>query len=128
MINRPTTAAAASGIGWSKGMAAQLSLPNMLVLRPWRYAWVRSPALRAGSRRQLLRDDLVEQPGIHRTECGRTYVQALPGQGRVASIIEGRAGAPRGIDPSVEPLRRHCLHVEMHAGETIATEVARPAN
>ena len=28
----PTTADATSGIGWSNGMAAQVSLPNMLVL------------------------------------------------------------------------------------------------
>ena len=32
MIATPTTAAVYSGIGWSNGMAAQVSLPNMLVL------------------------------------------------------------------------------------------------
>ena len=58
MITTPTKAAAISGIGWSNGMAAQLSLPNMLMLRPWGYARVGPARLRAGSGRQLLRDDL----------------------------------------------------------------------
>src|SRR5271167_4701301 len=127
MITRPTTAAAASGIGWLNGMASQLSLPNMLVLRPWRYARIRPPALWAGSGRQLLSDDLVEQRGIRGAEGERTDVHALPGQRGVAFVIEGWAGAACGSNPGVKPLRRYCLHVEMHARETVATEVARQA-
>ena len=71
MITTPTTAAANSGIGWSNGMAAQLSLPNMLVLRPRGYARVGPARLRAGPRRQFLRDDLLEQLGIGRAEGER---------------------------------------------------------
>src|ERR1700722_18171838 len=127
MITRPTTAAATSGIGWLNGMAAQLNLPNMLALRPWRYAWVRPPPLRAGPRRQLLRDDLVEQPGIRRAECERTDVHALPGERDVVSVIEGWAGAACGNNPGVKPLCRHRLYVEMHSRKAIATEVARQA-
>ncbi len=34
MSTSPTTPDAIIGIGWSKGIAAQLSLPNMSVRRP----------------------------------------------------------------------------------------------
>src|ERR1700730_14793056 len=99
MITTPTRAAANSGIGWSNGMAAQLSLPNMLMLRPRRYARLWPPGLRARSRRQLLHDDLLEQIGLGRTESERSCVHAVLGQGSVASGIEGGAGVARGVNP-----------------------------
>src|SRR5712671_6868632 len=127
MIAAPTKAAAISGIGWSNGMAAQVSLPSMLVLRPRGYARVGSPGLWARSRRQFLCDDLLEQLGIGCTEGERTCVHARPGQGRVAPGIEGWTGVARALDPGGELLRRHRVHVEMHVRETIAAIVARKA-
>src|ERR1700737_4014852 len=99
MITTPTKAAASSGIGWLNGMAAQLSLPNMLVLRPRGHARVGAPGLRAGSRRQLLCDDLLEQRGVGCTEGERICVQALPGQRGVARGIESWTGVARSLDP-----------------------------
>src|SRR5689334_19315080 len=103
MISTTTRAPAASGIGWSNGMAAQLSLPNMLMLRPRGYARVGSPGLRARPGRQFLRDDLLEQFGIGRAEGERRRVHALPGQGSVALGIEGWARLARGVDPVGKP-------------------------
>src|SRR5271169_866385 len=146
MITTPTKAAATSGIGWSNGMAAQLSLPNILMLHPLgdvvdrdelggsyvmshckqgRIARVGQKGLRARSGRQLLRDDLVEQFRLDRTEGERTYVHALLGQGSVASGIESWGGVARDTNPSGKPFRRHRLHIEMHVRETIATIMAR---
>src|SRR5271166_5230151 len=68
-ITTMTNAPAAKGIGWSKGMASQVSLPNMLIPRPNAQprsgrrdeAWVVFGD-RAGSGRQRLVEDLLEQP------------------------------------------------------------------
>src|ERR1700692_2249932 len=146
MITTPTNAAANNGIGWSSGMAAQLSLPNMLVLhalggvvdrdelggscamshcKQGRIAQVGQHGLRARSGWQLLGDDLVEQLRLDRTECERTYFHALLSQGSVASGMQSWAGVARDTNPSGKPFRRHRLHVEMHVRETIATVVAR---
>src|ERR1700719_1316836 len=122
MITTPTSAALPSGIGWWNGMAAQLSLPSTLGLRPRRDA-----RLRAGSRRYFLQDDLPEQLGIGGAEGERRRVHALPGQGDVARGIERGPGGARGIDPGGKPLCRHRLHVEMHARKTVAAVVARQA-
>jgi hypothetical protein len=75
----------------------------------------------------LLQDDLLKQLGIGRAEGKWIRVDALLCQDSVASVIEGWAGAARSINPSGKPIRRHCLHVEMHVRETIATKVARLA-
>src|ERR1700692_596540 len=112
MITTPTEAAANNGIGWSNGMAAQLNLPNMLVLRRLGcgvdrgelagsyamshceqgiFAQVGQAGLRAGSRRQLLRDDLLVELRLDRTEGERLCVHALLSQGGVACGAEGWA-------------------------------------
>src|SRR5258708_29526268 len=127
MITRPTKAAAISGIGWSNGMAAQLSLPNMLRLRPWGYARIRVAGLWAGPGREFLRDDLLEKLGIGRAESEGICVDALLGKSRIALGIEDRTRIARALDPGGELLRRHRLDVEMHFRETIATVVARLA-
>ncbi len=88
---------------------------------------MRSPGPRARSRRQFLRDDLLKQPGIGRTEGERLDIHALPGEGSVAPRVEGWASLARGLDPGGELLRWHREHVEMHVRETIATIVARKA-
>src|SRR4051812_11526056 len=83
--------------------------------------------LRAGSRRQLLCDDLLEQRRIGCTEGGWPGVHALLGKLGIARGIESRARLARLLDPGVELIRWHRAHLEMHAGETIAAIVARLA-
>src|SRR5882757_6979995 len=125
MIPTPIKAAVTSGIGWLNGMASQVSLPNMLALRSWRYVQIGPPGLRARSRWQFLRDDLLEKSGIGRTECERRGLHALLGQDSVALGVEGGARVARGFDPGGELVRRQCEHFEMHVRKTIATIVAR---
>src|ERR1700722_18868358 len=60
----PTKAPAHNGIGWSSGMAAKLSLPNMLLPRPLgctRTDFVDRPR----PWRQCQCNDLLEQIGFH---------------------------------------------------------------
>ena len=89
------------------------------------YAEVWQPGMRAGSRRQLLRDDLLEQLRFDFTVCERTYVRALLRQRCVAFIIQRWTAIACGPNPGSEPICRYRLHVEMHVRETIATVVAR---
>src|SRR5580658_10310432 len=114
MMPNMTTTPVSSGIGWSNGMAAQVSSPNMLM-----------PRRRPGSGRQLLRGDALEQAGFGGAEGERRRIRALPGQVRVAGGVEGRAGVARGGDPGGEAVGRHRLHLEMHGREAIAAVVAR---
>src|SRR5580658_7624875 len=127
MIARMTTAPVTSGIGWSSGMAAQVSLPSMLGLRSRGYVGVWPAGLRARPRRQHLCGDLLEQVGSGRTVGERSHIQALPGQVGIARGIEGWAAGARGLDPGSELVGRHCVYVEKHARETVAAEVARQA-
>src|SRR5271170_4340607 len=85
-ITTTTMAPAANGIGWSKGMASQVSLPNMLVPPP--YAQQRSGRRdragvglgdRAGTGRQCLVEDLLEQSVGDRAESERRRHHALLG-------------------------------------------------
>src|ERR1700674_5213619 len=115
-------------------MAAQVSLPNILVLLRRTDARVDEPDTRveqvglwAGPRRQLLCGDLLEQPGINGAEGEWTPFDALPGEGGVACGVEGRAGVTDSLNPGGELVRRRRLHVEMHVREAIAAEVARLA-
>src|ERR1700734_1205379 len=125
MITRPTTDAATSGIGWSNGMASQVSLPSMLVLRPRRYGYVRAPGLWSRSRRQFLGRDLLEQPGLDVTIGERGHVDALLGEPGVARGIEWLAGRARGVDPAGKLIGRNRAHLEMHVREPVAAVVAR---
>src|SRR5713226_499110 len=104
-----------------------LVCPTCSVLRPWRDARMRPAGSRAGSGRQLLCDDLLEQRGVGCTEGERAGVHALPGQRGVARGIESWARVARVLDPGGELLRRHRPHVEMHVREAVAAIVARKA-
>src|ERR1700677_834135 len=155
MIATPTKPPATSGIGWSNGMAAQVSLPNMVLLRllgpllwilgpllrlfapllrllgsllrPRGYVQIWPAGLRAGSWWQYLRGDLLEQLGGGRTVGERTYVHALRGQRGVARGIKSWAGGARGLDPGGELFRRHRMGVEMHGWEAVTAKVGRKA-
>src|ERR1700751_3995161 len=81
---RMTKAPANNGIGWSKGMASQVSLPNMLIPPP--HAQPRRRRRdeaevglgdRAGTGRQRLVEDLLEQPIRHGLEGERLPNDAL---------------------------------------------------
>src|SRR5271163_4225093 len=110
MMSSPTIAPANSGIGWSNGTAAQVSLPNMSMLRPRGYARIGPPGLRARSRWQHLHGDLLEQFRRGRAIRERCDVHALLREISVARAIERRAGGAGGIDPGSELLRRHGAH------------------
>src|SRR5208282_550132 len=84
-ITRTTKAPATKGIGWSRGMASQVSLPNMLVPPPnaelgrgrGDEAGVISLGDRARSGRQRLIENLFEQPARNRWEGVRLRHDAL---------------------------------------------------
>src|SRR5260370_31298034 len=97
------------------------------MLRPRRHARLRPAGLRAGSRRQLLCDDLLEQRGVGCAEGERAGVHALLGEFGIARGIERGTRLARVLDPSVELLRRHRADLEMHTRETIAAIMARQA-
>src|SRR6202161_2286030 len=104
----PTIAPANSGTGWSNGMAAQVSLPNMLLFRPRGNARIGPASLRARPRRQYLCGNLLEQFRRNRAIGERCYVHALPGEDGIARAIKGRTGGgTRGVDPCGELLWRH---------------------
>src|ERR687898_1404430 len=83
----PTRPEAAIGIGWSRGIASQLSFPSMSASGARRNSRCRLADLRAGCGRDRLGDDLVEKVGIG-TVSRRGDVQALPCQGIVALAVE----------------------------------------
>src|SRR5580704_6178217 len=124
MMATPTAPPATSGIGWSNGMAAQVSLPNMLLLRPWGYVRIWPAGLRARSRWQYLCGDLLEQIGRGRAIGERTCIQALFGERGVAGGVKSWAGGTRSLDPGGKLLRPHRVHVEMHARKAVTTKVA----
>src|SRR5271165_811865 len=118
-MTKPTNPAATRGMGWSTGMAAQLSLPNMLILRPLgcaRTGLFDRP--RAG--RQRLRNDLLEQVGLDIAKGERPHVRALPGEIRIALRGQRRAAVACRIDPGGEAVGRHRLHAEVHVREPVA--------
>src|ERR1700732_5352592 len=127
MITRPTMPDAIIGIGWGGGMGRPGGLPSMSVLRPRGNARIGPAGLRARSRRQFLRDDLLKKSRSCRSEGKRRDVLALLGQGIVSFRVEGWARVARCFDPAFERVRWQCQHVEMHIRETIATIVARKA-
>src|SRR5271165_2512683 len=90
-ITTMTNAPAAKGIGWSKGMASQVSLPNMLVPPPHAKASSgRHDRARVGlgdwawSGRQRLIENLLEQSIGDRLEGERLRNDALFGELDVA--------------------------------------------
>src|SRR5271157_1889074 len=133
-ITTMTNAPAAKGIGWSKGMASQVSLPNMLVPPP--YAQPRSGRCErtgvgfrdwAGSGRQRLVEDLLEQPIRHGLEGERLRNDALFGELDVALRGEHRSAGAHLAEPGVKVLRRLRLDLEMHVGESVAAYLSRKA-
>src|SRR5579863_4219042 len=109
----PTIAPAKSGMGWSNGMAAQVSLPSMLFPRSTVCArtdfvdW-------AGTRRERLCDDLLEEIGSDVAIGEGRHAQTLLREVRIALLGQRRASLARRIDPCRELLGRNCFDVEVH--------------
>ena len=78
-ITTITKAPANRGIGWSKGMAPQVSLPNILVPLPHTGARI-GLGDRPGTRRQRLIENLVEQSVRDSLERDRLRQDALLGE------------------------------------------------
>src|SRR5260370_34826662 len=97
------------------------------MLRPRRHARLRPAGLRAGSRRQLLCDDLLEQRGAGCAEGERAGVHALLGEFGIARGIERGTRLPRVLDRGVELLGRDRADLESHTRETTAAIRARTA-
>src|ERR1700722_1596584 len=74
-----TMAPANNGMGWSKGIAPQVSLPNILFPHPRGSARI-GLGDRAGTRRQRLIQNLVKQSVRHRLERDRLRKDALLGK------------------------------------------------
>src|ERR1700678_4606361 len=90
-----TKAPAASGMGWSKGMACQVRLPNTSVL-----LWCRRTRPFAG--RESLHDDCIEETGLDRPIGVGLDVLALLQQIAVARLIQHRARGTRRGGPCRE--------------------------
>src|SRR5690242_20926132 len=124
---RTTTEAAASGIGWSHGIAFQLSLPSMSA--PSARTAHRLVGADRGPRpgRQLLHHHGVEQVRIDRAVGVGRDVPGLAGERRIAGARQGRAVLPRRSEPLREALGGHRLEDELHVGKAVAAELGRQA-
>src|SRR5271170_8278067 len=121
------TQPATSGIGWSSGTAAQVSLPSMLSLRPLGRAGA-DFVHRSGARRQRLRDDLMEKVRLDRRIGERSDIPALLGKILVALRGQRCGGAFAVlVDPEGKAVERQCFYLELHIREAVATEMARHA-
>src|SRR5215831_20558920 len=117
MTTRPVT----NAIGWSKGIAAQVSLPSMsascLLDRP-------APGHRVGPRlagaRDGLVDNVLEEFVLNRPVGRRRHGFARLRQRGIGPLIEHRPGAAHLRDPSFEVRRRHRFGGEPHVGEAVA--------
>src|SRR5262249_10052562 len=112
MTTRPVT----NAIGWSKGIAAQVSLPSMsascLLDRPAprrvgaRRAGARAHLAGAGARlagaRYCLVDDVLEELVRNRPVGRRRHGLARLRQCGIGRLIEHRPGAAHLRDPSLE--------------------------
>src|SRR6476469_8304592 len=87
-----TIAPANSGIGWSKGIAPQVSLPNILFPHPRGGARI-GLGDRTGTRRQRLTQKLVKQSVCDRLEPERLRHDALRGKLNVPLWRELISGA-----------------------------------
>src|SRR3974390_2882837 len=122
-IARISTSEVISGIGWSRGMADQLSLPNISAPSPGGDFAARSTGnLRSGTWRERLRGDGAEQPRVHAAIGEVRHLAALLRKAGVGRLVERRAGAADAVRPGGELGRRHAVHLELHVREPVAAE------
>src|SRR5262245_403035 len=120
-ITTPTTAPLSSGSGSSKGIADQVSLPNMSTSRltHWRMRGSWTPC--------RLVEDALEQLRFHRAIGRGRHVSARLCQFRVAGRVEAGSGAARLLEPSIEIVGGHRLGDEPHPGKAVPAEICRKA-
>src|SRR5262249_40507429 len=111
-----TVAPAASGIGWSHGMAWQVSLPSISLLRPGMHGRTAAPRMRAGRRWKLLGHDGIEQIRLDGPIGERRDVPALAGKRRVALPVQHGSCLPRVGNPLREGFLRNGTQEELHTG------------
>src|SRR5689334_12307682 len=99
---RATTPEAAIGIGWSKGIASQESLPSISASRPVRDVGRRPALLGSWPGRQRLCRDLVEEMRIAEPEGFGRVADALLGERGIARLVERRLARLGRLDPGVE--------------------------
>src|SRR5580658_1682581 len=113
----PTTAEVPMTMGWSKGMAAQLNLPNNISMS---HQW-------SGDLLRAAGDDRIEQAHgdlrVGRSALRPTRLCHL----RESRRIEYAAFRLHLADPGLDILRRHRIHIEAHVGEALAAELCRQA-
>src|ERR1700722_5270240 len=133
-ITTTTIAPANRGIGWSKGMASQVSFPNMLIPRPNanpRRSRRDRPRVglgdRAGTGRQRLVEDLLEQSVGDRAESVRLRYDALLGELDIAFRRKLWSVRTRFAEPVIKVLLRLRLDFKMHVGESVAAYLSRKA-
>src|ERR1700761_7664218 len=115
-IATSTTPPATSGMGWSNGIAAQVSLPS-----------IGGPDLcgqfRSRSRRDALGRDAQEKFGVVQTIERLVLGHGLLRQFLVAVEIERRIAMHGLAGPVGEFVLRNDMNVEQHVRETIAAEM-----
>src|ERR1041384_8867214 len=118
-----TTEPATSGIGWLHGIASQVSLPNMLLLRPRTNRGARAFDIWPGTGRKFLVHDRVEQRCIDRAISERTHVSALLTKREISCLVQCRSGLARPGNPLRERVLRDGTHHEIHVGKPVAAEL-----
>src|SRR5262245_14680310 len=115
-----TTAPATSGIGWSQGIASQVSWPNISVPRPRMNPRASAPGARARTGRKLLGRDRIEQRRIDGPVSERAHGFALLRKCRVARAVECLPALARRCNPLRERISRYCTYHEIHVGKPAA--------
>src|SRR5271155_804438 len=109
----PTTAEVPMTMGWSKGMAAKVSRPNISMSHQCRGG--------PGSCGQAAGDDSIEQSHGDLRVGGSSLHPAGSSQLRVGLPIEYPTLRADFTHPRLELFRRHRILLEAHVGEALAT-------
>src|SRR6476646_12049779 len=117
-----TTAPATSGIGWSSGIACQVSLPNISVLPRWMNR-ARGSSVWARARRKLLIHNRVEQSRINRAVGEGTHVAALLAKREITRPVQCRSGLARPGNPLRKRVVGYSTRHEVHAGKPVAAKL-----
>src|SRR6476646_2242108 len=107
---RTTTAPARSGIGWSNGIACQVSLPNISALR----RWINRRARWALAGRKLLMHNRVEQSRINRAVGEGTHVAALLAKREITRSVQCQCGLARPSNPLRKCVLGYSTRHEVH--------------
>src|SRR6476619_5173513 len=122
-----TTAPATKGIGWSNGIACQVSLPNISVLRRWLNRRARGSSVWARAGRKLLIHNRVEQSRINRAVGEGTHVAALLAKREITRSVQGRSGLACPGNPLRKRVLGYGMRHEVHVGKTVAAKLRRLA-